>query len=135
MSALHLSRVAFGCASLDDLVRRMHEREQDGEVRLTTRNGPKRVLELSGGSLYWIIKHQLVARSPLVGFERDEETRRTSIILDPALVIIQPWGRRAHQGWRYLESADAPPDLEALGKGGSALPEGLRGELVDLALL
>jgi hypothetical protein len=134
MSALNLSRVAFGCASLDDLVRRMKERELDGEVRLTTRNGPKRVAELNGGSLYWIIKHQLVARSPLIGFERDEETRRTSIILDPALAIVQPWGRRAHQGWRYLEAADAPPDLEALGAG-VTLPEGLRGELVDLALI
>ena len=42
---------------------------------------------------------------------------------------------RAHQGWRYLEAADAPADLEGEPDGIDALPPALLGKLAGLALL
>ena len=59
-----------------------------------------------GGSLYWIHKHQLVARSEIVGFE-EAEGGRTNIVVSTRLIDVHPKPRRAHQGWRYLEAADA----------------------------
>jgi hypothetical protein len=42
--------------------------------------------------------------------------------------------RRAHQGWRYLEEADAP-SAEDDGSGLGALPSRLYGRLAALALV
>lgn len=133
---LHLTKVAFGAASLDVLVERLRARAAVGPVELTTRYLPKRHAEIAGsGSLYWIVKHQLVARSPILGFG-DADGGRIAIRLDPELVLVQARGKRAHQGWRYLEGADAPLDLgggEAEGLG--AMPPALQGALADLALI
>jgi hypothetical protein len=43
--------------------------------------------------------------------------------------------RRAHQGWRYLAPADAPPDLDAAGAGLAELPPKLAEKLGLLALI
>jgi hypothetical protein len=50
---------------------------------------------------------------------------------------VVPTPRRAHQGWRYLEAADAPADIDgaAPGDGMAALPAGLVRELQSLWLL
>ena len=100
---------------------------------LTTRYLPKRHEEIAGrGSLFWIIRHTLVARSPILSFG-EAEGGRIAIHLDPKLVLIHGRPKRAHQGWRYLEDTDAPADL-----GGSAaadLPPALVGELAALGLL
>ena len=106
---------------------------------LTTRYLPKRHEEVAGprgegGSLYWIIKHQLVARSPILRFG-EAEGGRVAIHLDPVLVTIQARPKRAHQGWRYLEGADAPADLDSDASGVAALPSVLMGRLAELALL
>ena len=101
---LHLTKVAFGAISLDHLATRLRERSADGPVFLTTRYLPKRHEEiLGGGSLFWIIKHTLVARSPILQFG-DAEGGRVAIHLDPALVLTEGRPKRAHQGWRYLEA-------------------------------
>ena len=132
--ALNLTKVAFGCASIDHLVGRWAARGEP--YALGTRYLPKRHAEIGGtGSLYWIIKHQLVARSPILGFA-EQEGGRTGIILDQQLVLVRAQPRRAHQGWRYLEAADAPPDLAAAGgEAVAAMPPALVGKLVELALL
>ena len=49
-------------------------------------------------------------------------------------VPVRPRPRSAFQGWRYLDPADAPPDL-AIAKGDARLPEALRRELAALGLL
>lgn len=128
--ALHLTKVAFGTTGVDHLRERLALRGIDGPVALTTRYLPKRHEEISGrGSLFWILKHQLVARSPILGFA-EAEGGRTAILLDPALVQVVPQAKRAHQGWRYLEGADAPADL---GSGDMAsLPPELAGKLAEL---
>ena len=64
---LHLTKVAFGCTSVDFLAERLSLRAEAGPVFLTTRYLPKRHEEIMGqGSLFWIIKHQLIARSPRI---------------------------------------------------------------------
>ncbi len=134
--ALHLTKVAFGATSVADLVARVAARAQQGEVRMTTRFLPKRHVEIEGGgSLYWIIRHQLVARAAIRRFEPTPDGR-IDIVLDARVMAVQPTPRRAHQGWRYLEGADAPADLAAMGTGqDDALPPGLLSELADLALI
>ncbi|MGJ3649350.1 DUF1489 family protein [Sphingomonas sp. GlSt437] len=134
--ALHLTKVAFGAASVEHLAERLAARAAAGPVALTTRYLPKRHEEIAGqGSLYWIIKHQLVARSPILGFG-EAEGGRTAILIRPEAIRLQPVPRRAHQGWRYLEAKDAPLDLGAEGSADmAALPPELIGELAALALL
>ena len=132
---LHLSKVAFGVTNLDQFVARWKAREGGPPYELGTRYLPKRWEEVAGqGSLYWILKHQLVARSPILGFG-DLPGGRVAIRLDPRLVLVQARPKRAHQGWRYLDHADAPVDLGASGEGVGALPPDLVGRLADLALI
>jgi len=129
---LHLTKVAFGCPSLSVLEERLAGRS--GQTRLTTRYRPKRDDEISGGSLYWIIGHRLVARSPILRFEQ-AEGGRTDIVIESRCVHVVPRPRRAHQGWRYLEQADAPVDLADVDGGSEALPDSLKQELALLGLL
>lgn len=132
---LHLSKVAFGVASLDHFVERWRAREGDPPYELGTRYLPKRWEDIAGqGSLYWILKHQLIARSPIVGFG-ELPGGRVAIRLDPRLVLVQARPKRAHQGWRYLEGDDAPVDLGAGSEGVGALPPDLVGRLAELALI
>ena len=133
---IHLSKVAFSCASVDTLERRQQKRLQDGAVPNVTRFRPKRAEELlAGGSLYWIIKHRLVARQAILDFATSARDGRTIIKLAPELVRVRGQAMRAHQGWRYLDPADAPPDLEGDPDGLDALPPALLGKLGALALV
>jgi len=126
-----MTKVAFGAQSLHEVHGWFASR---GEIhRLTTRYLPKRHAEMIGGSVYWILKHQLVARSEILGFE-EAEGGRTTIVISSRLVEVRPKPRRAHQGWRYLEAADAPADLAA-GDLGEVLPGHLAHELGKLGLL
>jgi hypothetical protein len=134
MPRLHLSKVAFACASLDVLAERQRSRVADGVVPLVTRFMPKRADALVGGSLYWIIKHRLIARQAIIGFATGADGRAI-IRLDSALVRVRALPRRAHQGWRYLEAADAPADLDGEPDGLDALPPALLGKLAGLALV
>lgn len=132
---LHLTKVAFGATSAEHLADRLRARAAAGELFLSTRYLPKRHEEVAGaGSLYWIIKHQLVARSPIERFG-EAEGGRVAIHLSPDLVLVQARPKRAHQGWRYLEHADAPLDLGSDAGGIETLPPALIGKLAELALI
>ncbi len=135
MALLHLSKVAFSCASVDTLARRQQARLADGIVPLVTRFMPKRADELIGGSLYWIVRHRLIARNRILGFAVRPRDGRTIIRLDPELVRVRLHSKRAHQGWRYLDAADVPPDLDGEPDGLDALPPALLGKLAGLALV
>jgi hypothetical protein len=134
--ALHLTKVAFGAASVDLLAERLRVRAESGAVFLTTRYLPKRHVEIAGaGSLFWIIKHQLVARSPILSFG-EAEGGRVAIHIDPVLRLVHARPKRAHQGWRYLEGDEAPPDLgDGAAEGVAAMPPALLGKLAELALI
>lgn len=131
---LNMTRVAFGADSLLHLRERIEAHAANGEVRLTTRYLPKRHAEMAGGSLFWIIKHALVARSPLIGF-MDNGEGRTWIRIRPEVILIRSTPKRAHQGWRYLEGSDAPPDLGEDESASDSMPAKLIGELMKMGLV
>jgi hypothetical protein len=130
---LHLTKVAVGCASLEALQNRIERRVSDGMVRVPTRMRPKRMDELVGGSLHWIVKHRIVARQQILRFD-DRSDGRIDIVCSAELVVVPPKPRRAHQGWRYLDDKDAPTG-EDDGTGLSELPPRLYGKLAALALV
>jgi hypothetical protein len=132
---LHISKVAFGCASIETFARRQALRAKDGVVPLVTRFRPTRADELVGGSVFWIVKHRILARQAILGFALRESDRRTIISLDERLVPVRATARRAHQGWRYLDPADAPGDLEGDETGLADLPPALTARLAALALI
>ena len=130
---LHLTKIAHGCDSVEDLCGWL---ESHAEVaRMTTRYLPKRLAEMDGGSLFWIYQHALIGRSPLIGFEQRPDDGRWWIRLEPRLIPVEPRAKRAHQGWRYLADADAPRDLTGDIEGGDAMPGRLVSELAKLGLV
>ncbi len=134
---LHLTKVAYGATSLEDLMGWFATRGE--EAFLTTRYLPKRHAEMAepnglGGSLFWILKHQLVARSPILRFA-EAEAGKTHIVISTGLIQVHPASKRAHQGWRYLQNDDAPLDLADGGAEDDMLPADLAGELSRLGLV
>ena len=132
MPKLHLTKVAFACRDLAALQERIVRRSVGGEVRIATRMRPKRAAELIGGNLYWIVKHRVIAGLEILGFE-DRADGRIDIVCSAELVTVAPTPRRAHQGWRYLEDADAPSGSDDSGV--ADLPPQLYGRLAALALV
>ncbi len=102
-------------------------------MRVVTRMKPKRVDELIGGSMHWIVKHRLIGRQQILAFE-DRNDGRIDIVLSGTLELIPPSPKRAHQGWRYLETTKAPAEDDD-GSGVSELPPLLYSRLSALALL
>jgi hypothetical protein len=135
MAVLNLSKVAVGCSDLAALAGRIASRADAGEVAITTRYRPTRHAEVVGGSLFWIIRHQFIARQTIIGFGQTDNGARTLIRLEADLVPVTPRPRRAHQGWRYLAGENAPADLASDPTGLSALPPELLGELAALSLV
>ena len=129
---LHLTKVAFGAKSREDMAGWFATRGE--EARLTTRYLPKRHAELIGGSLFWILKGQLVFRSPILGFE-EAEGGKTHIVISTRLIPLYPGPCRAHQGWRYLSDENAPRDLRNGEDAGEAMPGKLASDLARLGLV
>jgi hypothetical protein len=134
MASLHLTKVAVGCRDLPALEKRIAGRDDGGEVRVVTRMRPRRMEELVGGSLYWIIKHRLVACQQIVRFD-DRADGRLDIVCSAQLLLVPAKPKRAHQGWRYLDPADAPKPGDNDDSGIGLLPPPLYGKLAALALL
>lgn len=130
---LHLTKVAVGCASLEALQNRVARRVSGDVVRIPTRMRPKRMEELIGGSLHWIVKHRIIARQQILRFD-ERPDGRIDIVCSAELVVVPPRPRRAHQGWRYLDEKDAPTG-EDDGTGLAELPPRLYGKLAALALV
>jgi len=127
---LHMTKIAYGASGLDELLGWFRGRDA---MRLTTRYLPKRHEEMVGGSLYWILDHTIVGRSPILGFLESGDGR-WHINLESRLIRVEARHKRAHQGWRYLAGADAPRDLAEGEQAGDALPPRLMRELGKLGL-
>lgn len=144
---VHMIKLCVGVDSIEELAQwqkgRLAAQKAAGhQPRLfhRTRMVPKRQAELrDGGSLYWVIKGTIQVRQRIIGFGEGQKPDGTScclIFLDPHLVPTHPVPRRAFQGWRYLEPADAPPDLDARASQQLAqLPPQMRKDLAELGLL
>lgn len=146
---LHLIKLCVGCDSVRDLEdwieqRLMARRKKTAGARRhernhTTRMVPKRAADiLKGGSLYWVIRGQIMCRERIVDirpFVDKDGVGRCHIVLDCKPVLVEPRPYRAFQGWRYLEPHDAPRDLDRAAPGARDMPEDLRRKLRDLGLL
>ena len=114
---LHMTKIAYTSKTIEVLREWV---EAEPEALMTTRYLPKRHEEMIGGSLYWIMNHAIVAR--------------WTIRLEGKLRLVHPKAKRAHQGWRYLQERDAPPDLAEGEVQGDALPVRMIRELSKLGL-
>ena len=143
---LHLLKLSVGTESVEELQKwiraKMKERKKKGQKpeRIhTTRMVPKRIDELlDGGSLYWVIRGQIMCRERLLDirpFVDNDGIGRCHLVLDPKCVPVAPRPFRAFQGWRYLADKDAPRDLDRAAPGLAAMPEPMRRELRELGLL
>jgi hypothetical protein len=108
-------KLCVGADTIEDLLewRRVHH-EHGQPWTLRTRQTPKRAAEMiDGGSLYRVFKGSILCRQRILAVQTVGEgvTARCEVTLDEEIVRVAPTPRRAFQGWRYLETADAPPDL------------------------
>jgi hypothetical protein len=143
---LHLIKLCVGCDSVQDLKDWIKEQfakkkksGENGKRFHRTRMVPKRVDELlDGGSLYWVIRGEVLCRERILGIEpfTDKDgIGRCRIVLDGKVKLVQPRPRGAFQGWRYLLAKEAPPDLDRTAPGARHMPEQMRRELRELGLL
>jgi hypothetical protein len=142
---LHLIKLAVGAADPKEIKdwqkqRRAQRKAAGGPDAIFhfTRNTPRRGDEiLGGGSMYWVIKGVIRVRQRILGFE--ETTREgeaaCAIRLHSKLVPVVPQPMRAFQGWRYLEAADAPPDLDLAHADLARMPPKMLAELRALGLI
>lgn len=144
--SLNLIKLCVGCDSVAELsswikqrLKQKKARKEKPEHIHTTRMVPKRVDELlDGGSLYWVIRGQVMCRQELVAirpFVDKDGVGRCRLVLRPKVVPVEPRPFRAFQGWRYLDSKDAPRDLDRAAPGARNMPEQMRRELRELGLL
>ncbi len=144
--ALHLIKLCVGADSLQDLKDWVGERSMmalaagmEPHSVHTTRMVPKRGDELlDGGSLYWVIKGQVMARQRLLDLRcitGADGISRCELVLGPEVIETAPQPKRPFQGWRYLKAEEAPRDLAGMGAELTAMPEDLRRELAELGLL
>ena len=112
---IHLIKLAVGCDDVAALKAFQAARlSAFGHVFHLTRALPKRADELTGGgSLYWVVKGVVAARQRVleVRADRDDDERpRCRLILDAAVVEVEPRAMKPFQGWRYLAPESAPRD-------------------------
>lgn len=138
---LHLQKLSVGTEGIADLAawQNTPRAQVDGLPRHITRMWPKRAEEvLGGGSMYWVIKGQILCRQRIERFDeydRGDGIRRCAIVLDPELIRVVPTLKRPFQGWRYLKAEDAPMDLPKGREAEEALPSSLSAALAEIGVL
>jgi len=137
--SVHLKKLSVGSVSIDNLKNWQNRAlKQRRPIIHPTRNWPKRADELlDGGSMFWIIKGQMVVRQPiadLIEVKREDGRPACGIVLHPELIPVWPRRVRIFQGWRYLETEDAPEDLPQT-ENAAPMPAELAAELRELGLL
>jgi hypothetical protein len=130
---LHIIKLCVGVDSLQELRDWRAQRAAQGHPSYCpTRMAPKRAEEiLDGGSLYWVIKGQVLCRQAITSIETGlPGPQPVRFMLAPDLVETAPQPRRAFQGWRYLDPNDAPPDLSTAA--GEEMDQALARQLREL---
>ncbi len=135
---LHLIKLSVGSETVESM--------EEWQARLMSVNGvanpfhdtrmsPKRREEiLSGGSIYWVIKRKIRARQTIIGLEQHNDDAGKSfcrIVLDPIVQRTELRTKRPFQGWRYLKTSDAPPDVGQLLQGAGGAPPDLEAALKE----
>lgn len=138
---VHLLKLSVGSDDVDDHLAWFADGRADGpdgQPRHITRMWPKREAEvLAGGSLYWVIKGMILTRQRILRLDRVtgvDGIDRCAIVLDRLSVRVAPTPRHPFQGWRYLNPADAPPDLTLSRAGDDTLPPALSAALAEIGV-
>ena len=135
---VHLKKLSVGSQSLETLrVWQALRLSETGRLIHVTRSRPRRAAEiLNGGSIYWIIKGVMSARQNIIDLaeiQRADGQVACGLVLSPDLVATVPTKMRIFQGWRYLETEDAPADMkDAVDE---RMPPALLVELRELGVL
>ena len=135
---VHLKKLSVGSQSLETLrVWQALRLSETGRLIHVTRNRPRRAVEiLNGGSIYWIIRGVMSARQNIIDLaeiQRADGQVACGLVLSPDLVATVPTKMRIFQGWRYLETEDAPADMkDAVDE---RMPPALLVELRELGVL
>ena len=120
-------------------LKRLRREKKTPELCHRTLQTPRRRDEvLDGGSLYWVVRGFVLVRQRVLDLRpdvKDDGTACCGILLDAELVPTRPHPRRAFQGWRYLEAADAPDDAGGLVEATDGMPPGMREALRELRLI
>ena len=144
---VHLVKLSVGSESIRDhqdwvrqrLAAKRAAGEKKPEYMHRTRMVPRRLEELlDGGSMYWVIKGQIMARQVIRDirpFVDNDGISRCHIVMHPKMEPVVPRPMRPFQGWRYLTVEAAPKDLTAGAGALAEMPEALRRELAELGLL
>ncbi len=148
---VHLVKMAVGVEDVARLIalqkarleRACQHDAKEAKLVHVTRNRPRREKELlDGGSIYWMINRFIRVRQKILGLDdarRDDGRPACAVVLDPRLIPTRLLSFRPFQGWRYLETAKAPDDLEKgfeADKGGEPnVPPEMAAELKELGLL
>lgn len=138
---INLLKLSVGSDSVEDVEiwqESQRYRWPEGRAVHVTRMWPKRGAEvLAGGSIYWVIKGQILARQRILGLQGVDEgdgIERCALLLDPAVIRTEAAPRRPFQGWRYLAVEDSPRDLPQGRAQEDALPEDMARALAELGL-
>lgn len=138
-ASLNLMKLCVGAEGPDDLEHWQAQRFGDGPAMHVTRMWPKREEELlAGGSIYWVFKGVMLARQRVLRLEErvgDDGIRRCALVLERELVRVAAVPRRPFQGWRYLDTKDAPPDLPRGRASEEALPASVAAALAEMGLI
>ena len=139
---VNLIKLSVGTETVEDLALwQATKRAQapDGLPRHITRMWPKREAEIiAGGSIYWVIKGVIQCRQTVLRLDEvigSDGIRRCAIVSDPKLVRVAGSLKRPFQGWRYLQPADAPPDLPKGRENEDPLPIELNKALAEIGVL
>ena len=137
---VHLKKLSVGSESLASMRQWQAARREAGfESMHITRNTPRRAEEvLAGGSIYWVIKGVMCARQPIIelrSMQRADGKPACGIVLAPEIIPVESRRVRIFQGWRYLETKDAPADIPVSADGDATMPADMVAELRDLGLL
>ena len=143
---VHLIKLCVGVDTVKDLaewqderLKRLKHEKKPPELCHRTLQMPRRRAELlDGGALYWVIKGFVLVRQRVLDLRsdlKDDGTACCGIVLDAELVSTRPHPRRAFQGWRYLDAADAPPDAKGFAEAPGEMPHAMREDLRELRLI
>jgi hypothetical protein len=139
--AVNILKLCVGADSVEDLLQWQAQHLGHwpaGRAEHITRMWPKRAEEvLDGGSLYWVIKGQVLARQRILALEPRQGAdgiARCALVLDAQVIRTEAAARRPFQGWRYLAAEESPRDLPKGRALESALPASLAQALAEIGL-
>ena len=139
--ALNILKLCVGADSVEDLLQWQAQHLGHwpaGRAEHITRMWPKRAEEvLDGGSLYWVIKGQVLARQRILALEPRQGAdgiARCALVLDAQVIRTEAAARRPFQGWRYLAAEESPRDLPKGRALETALPANLAQALAEIGL-